>query len=103
MIVHRISLRQLPMRPSPCSRFCFLQRHSPLPPRAGGLPWESSFSKILASIQGMAPKFATIAFLIAGVIWMLGESGSMGRKDLGLVVRGTIAFGIEAECRLNGQ
>ena len=45
----------------------------------GGLPWESSFSKILDSIQGMAPMFATIAFLIAGVIWMFGESGGMSR------------------------
>ena len=61
---------------------------------SGGLPWESSFSKILDSIQGMAPMFATIAFLIAGIIWMFGESGGMSRKAVGLVVGGAIVFGV---------
>src|SRR5688572_17008788 len=60
----------------------------------GGMPWESSFSKILDSIQGMAPIFATIAFLIAGIIWMFGESGGMSRKAVGLVVGGAIVFGV---------
>jgi type IV secretory pathway VirB2 component (pilin) len=61
---------------------------------SGGLPWESSFSKILESIQSMAPMFATIAFLIAGIIWMFGESGGMSRKAVGLVVGGAIVFGV---------
>jgi type IV secretory pathway VirB2 component (pilin) len=60
----------------------------------GGLPWESTFSKILYSIQNMAPVLATIAFLIAGVIWMFGESGGMSRKAGGLVVGGAIVFGV---------
>jgi type IV secretory pathway VirB2 component (pilin) len=64
------------------------------PAGGGELPWESSFSKILDSIQNMAPVFATIAFLIAGVIWMFGESGGMSRKAVGLVVGGAIVFGV---------
>ena len=64
------------------------------PAGGGGMPWESSFSKILDSIQSMAPIFATIAFLIAGVIWMFGESGGMSRKAVGLVVGGAIVFGV---------
>jgi type IV secretory pathway VirB2 component (pilin) len=59
----------------------------------GGLPWESSFSKILDSIQSMAPVFATIAFLIAGVAWMFGESGGLSRKAVGLLVGGAVVFG----------
>ncbi len=46
------------------------------------MPWESSFSKILDSVQGLAPVFATIAFLIAGFVLMFGESGGMSRKVL---------------------
>jgi type IV secretory pathway VirB2 component (pilin) len=42
----------------------------------------------------MAPVLATIAFLIAGVIWMFGESGGMSRKAVGLVVGGAIVFGV---------
>jgi hypothetical protein len=38
--------------------------------------------------------FATIAFLIAGIIWMFGESGGMSRKAVGLVVGGAIVFGV---------
>lgn len=60
----------------------------------GGLPWESSFSEILGSIQRMAPMFATIAFLVAGIIWMFGENGGMSRKAVGLVVGGAIVFGV---------
>ena len=58
------------------------------------MPWESSFSKILDSIQGMAPIFATIGFLIAGVALMFGESGGMSRKIVGLVVGGAVVFGV---------
>jgi type IV secretion system protein TrbC len=64
------------------------------PAGGGGMPWESSFSKILDSIQSLAPVFATIAFLVAGVIWMFGESGGMSRKAVGLVVGGAIVFGV---------
>lgn len=64
------------------------------PAGGGGMPWESSFAKILDSIQSLAPVFATIAFLVAGVIWMFGESGGMSRKAVGLVVGGAIVFGV---------
>jgi type IV secretory pathway VirB2 component (pilin) len=47
----------------------------------------------LASAQKRA-MFATIAFLIAGIIWMFGESGGMSRKAVGLVVGGAIVFGV---------
>jgi type IV secretory pathway VirB2 component (pilin) len=60
---------------------------------AGTMPWESTFGKILQSIHDLAPVFATLAFLIAGVIWMFGESGGMSRKAVGLVVGGAIIFG----------
>jgi type IV secretory pathway VirB2 component (pilin) len=59
----------------------------------GEMPWESTFGKILQSIHDLAPVFATLAFLIAGVIWMFGESGGMSRKAVGLVVGGAIVFG----------
>jgi type IV secretory pathway VirB2 component (pilin) len=63
------------------------------PAGGGGLPWEAPFSKILESIQGMAPVLATIAFIIAGLVLMFGESGGMSRKAVGIIVGGAIVFG----------
>lgn len=59
----------------------------------GGMPWESAFSKVFDSIQSMAPILASIAFLIAGIIWMFGESGGMSRKAVGILVGGALVFG----------
>ena len=84
MTGHRISLR--PLLPVLATVLLLPATASAAPAGGGGgLPWESSFSKILDSIQSMAPMFATIAFLIAGIIWMFGESGGMSRKAMGLV------------------
>jgi type IV secretory pathway VirB2 component (pilin) len=60
----------------------------------GGMPWNSPFSKILDSIQELAPVLATIAFIIAGVVLMFGEGGGMSRKAVGLVVGGAVVFGV---------
>lgn len=62
-------------------------------PGGAGLPWESSFSTILDSIQGMAGVFITIAIIIAGLALMFGESGGMSRKVVGVVVGGAAALG----------
>jgi len=95
MIVPRIPLRSLPTASVALLSLLLPATAFAAPSGGGGgLPWESSFSKILDSIQGMAPMFATIAFLIAGVIWMFGESGGMSRKAVGLVVGGAIVFGV---------
>ena len=59
----------------------------------GGLPWESSFSVILGSIQSTAPILATIAFVIAGLVWMFGEGGGMSGKAVKVVVGGAVVFG----------
>ena len=97
MALQRSSIRRHPTVTSAISSILlFLPATAFAAPSGGGagLPWESSFSKILDSIQGMAPMFATIAFLIAGIIWMFGESGGMSRKAVGLVVGGAIVFGV---------
>ena len=59
----------------------------------GGMPWESSFSKILDSIQSTAPILATVAFIFAGLVWMFGESGGMSRRVVGVDVGGSVVFG----------
>jgi type IV secretory pathway VirB2 component (pilin) len=96
MIAQRISLRPLPIASIallsillPATAFA-----APAGGGGGGLPWESSFSKILDSIQSLAPIFATIAFLIAGAALMFGENGGMSRKVVGLVVGGAVVFGV---------
>jgi type IV secretory pathway VirB2 component (pilin) len=95
MIVRRISLRALPTASVALLAMLFPATALAAPAGgSGGLPWESSFSKILDSIQGMAPIFATIGFLIAGVALMFGESGGMSRKIVGLVVGGAVVFGV---------
>lgn len=94
MIVHRISLRPLPTASVALLSILFPATAFAAPAGGGGLPWESSFSKILDSIQGMAPVFATIAFIIMGLVWMFGESGGMSRKLVGIVVGGAIVFGV---------
>jgi type IV secretory pathway VirB2 component (pilin) len=97
MALQRSSIRSCPTVTSAISSIVLFLPATALAAPAGGgggLPWESSFSKILDSIQSMAPVFATIAFLIAGVIWMFGESGGMSRKAVGLVVGGAIVFGV---------
>lgn len=63
-------------------------------PGGAGLPWESSFSTIMESIQGMAGVFVTIAIIIAGLALMFGESGGMSRKVVGIVVGGACVFGV---------
>jgi len=63
-------------------------------PGGAGLPWESSFSTIMESIQGMAGVFVTIAVIIAGLALMFGESGGMSRKVVGIVVGGATVFGV---------
>ncbi len=95
MIVPRISLRHLPTV-SVATLAILLPATALAAPAggAGGLPWNSTFSKILDSIQELAPVLATIAFLIAGIIWMFGEGGGMSRKAVGLVVGGAIVFGV---------
>jgi type IV secretory pathway VirB2 component (pilin) len=95
MTFSRLSLRPLSL--ASFVLFAMVLPSTALAAPAGGgegLPWESSFSKILDSIQGMAPIFATIAFLIAGVVLMFGESGGMSRKVVGLVVGGAVVFGV---------
>jgi type IV secretory pathway VirB2 component (pilin) len=95
VIVRRISLRPLPTASIALMAMLFPATSLAAPAGGGGgLPWESSFSKILDSIQGMAPIFATIGFLIAGVALMFGESGGMSRKIVGLVVGGAVVFGV---------
>jgi type IV secretory pathway VirB2 component (pilin) len=94
-----MSLRRLFVRPLAMTSVSVLASLVPATALAapagggGGLPWESAFSKILDSIQSLAPVFATIAFLIAGIIWMFGESGGMSRKAVGIVVGGAVVFG----------
>lgn len=64
------------------------------PGGGAGLPWESSFSTIMESIQGMSGVFVTIAIIIAGLALMFGESGGMSRKVVGIVVGGATVFGV---------
>jgi len=95
MIDRRISLRPLPTASVALLSILFPATAFAAPSGGGGgMPWESSFSKILDSIQGMAPIFATIGFLIAGVALMFGESGGMSRKIVGHVVGGAVVFGV---------
>ena len=63
-------------------------------PGGAGLPWETSFSTIMESIQGMSGVFVTIAIIIAGLALMFGESGGMSRKVVGIVVGGATVFGV---------
>jgi type IV secretory pathway VirB2 component (pilin) len=97
MLVHRISLRRLPIASVAILTILILFPATALAAPiggGGGMPWNSTFSKILDSIQELAPILATIAFLIAGIIWMFGEGGGMSRKAVGLVVGGAIVFGV---------
>lgn len=63
------------------------------PGGGSGMPWESPFQTVLDSIQGMAPIFLTIAFIIAGLTWAFGESGGLSRKAVGLVAGGSLVIG----------
>lgn len=93
MSVHRISRRTL--------RSASLVVYSVLlpitafaaPAGAGGLPWESPLSKIMESFQSIAPVIATIAFIIAGATWMLGQSGGLSSKAVSIIAGGSVLFG----------
>lgn len=95
MIVRRVYLRPVPTASAAVISLLSSATAWAAPTGGGGgMPWESSFSKILDSVQGLAPVFATIAFLIAGFVLMFGESGGMSRKVVSLVVGGAVVFGV---------
>lgn len=62
-------------------------------PAGGGMPWESPFTKIQESLQGLGMPLATIAVIIAGLVLMFGESGGLSRRAVGIVVGGALVFG----------
>ena len=64
------------------------------PGGGAGLPWESTFSTILDSVQGIAPIFVTIAIIIAGLALMFGEAGGMSRRVVTIVVGGATVMGV---------
>lgn len=92
MTMHRINVRQLVL--FIIAVLVSVPATAVAAPGGGaGLPWESSFSTIMESIQGMSGVFVTIAIIIAGLALMFGEAGGMSRKIVGIVVGGAAALG----------
>jgi type IV secretion system protein VirB2 len=58
-----------------------------------GMPWESTLTKILDSLQGPVARFAGIAaIVVTGLMFALGEGGQWFKKGLGIAFGLSIAF-----------
>ncbi len=58
-----------------------------------GMPWESTLTQILDSLQGPVARFAGIlAIVITGLMFALGEGGQMFKRGLGIAFGLSIAF-----------
>ena len=58
------------------------------------MPWESSLRQLLASAQGpTAQIIITLAIIIAGLAFAVGEAGSFFRRAAAAVFGGAIAIG----------
>ncbi len=57
------------------------------------MPWESTLTKVLTSLQGPVARFAGIAaVVVTGLMFALGEGGQWFKKGLGIAFGLSIAF-----------
>lgn len=57
------------------------------------MPWESTLTKILQSLQGPVAKFAGIAaIVVTGLMFALGEGGGWFKRGLGIAFGLSVAF-----------
>jgi|SRR5690554_3201052 len=61
---------------------------------SGSMPWESTLTSVLASIEGPIARFVGIlAIVTTGLAFALGEGGPMFKKGMGILFGLSIAFG----------
>ena len=61
--------------------------------QGAGMPWESTLTKVLTSLQGPVARFAGIAaVVVTGLMFALGEGGQWFKKGLGIAFGLSIAF-----------
>jgi type IV secretion system protein VirB2 len=60
---------------------------------ANAMPWESTLTKILDSLQGPVARFAGIAaIVVTGLMFALGEGGGWFKRGLGIAFGLSLAF-----------
>lgn len=61
---------------------------------AQSMPWESPLRQVLASLQGPTLTILlTMAIIVSGLAFALGEAGGFWRKMAGIVFGGAVAVG----------